>query len=144
MPAQSVPCYVAKELSRLPPLSMNCFDVSSPMKDTESFKLHRSILQESLETLLEAQLATCQERHETAPSSDSEHRSPDFVCDDSGKADLHINVEADLPEIDNDDLILLARFQQEKPPLSHGSIRTPPAAFRRLPLLKPGATHTRE
>ena len=33
MPPQSVPCYVAKELSRLPPLSMNCFDVSSLVKE---------------------------------------------------------------------------------------------------------------
>ena len=90
------------------------------MKDTDSFKLHLSILQESLATLLKAQLATCQERHEIAPSSDSEHRSPDFVCDVSGKADLHINGEADLPEIDNGDLILLARFQQEKPPPKPG------------------------
>ena len=58
----------------------------------------------------------CQERHETAPPSVSEHRSPDSACDDSGKEDLHINGEVDLPESDNDDLILLARLQQEKPP----------------------------
>ena len=39
VPPQSAPCYVTKELSSLPPLSMNCFDVSSLVKDTESLKL---------------------------------------------------------------------------------------------------------
>ena len=56
MPPQSVPCYVAKELSRLPPLSINCFDVTSLVKDMESVKLHLLILQESHETLMKAQL----------------------------------------------------------------------------------------
>ncbi|KAI0217042.1 hypothetical protein LSAT2_031051, partial [Lamellibrachia satsuma] len=78
--------------------------------------LHLSILQESDETILKAQLATCQERHETAPPTVSENRSPDYACDVSGNEDLHINREADLPESDNDDLIFLARLQQEKPP----------------------------
>ena len=54
MPPQSVPCYVAKELSRFPPLSVKCFDVSSLVKDMESVKLHLLILQESHETLMKA------------------------------------------------------------------------------------------
>ena len=56
-PIQSVPCYFAKELSRLLPLSIHCFDVSSLMKNIESDGLHLLILQESHETLMKAQIA---------------------------------------------------------------------------------------
>ncbi|KAK2178496.1 hypothetical protein NP493_541g01001 [Ridgeia piscesae] len=62
MPPQSMPCYVAKELSHLPPLSMNSFDISSlnppVMKDMESIKLHLLILQESHKTSMKAQITT--------------------------------------------------------------------------------------
>ena len=60
MPPSSFPSYVAKDLSRLPPLSMNCFDIASLVKDIESLKIHTSILQESYESVVKAQLLACQ------------------------------------------------------------------------------------
>ena len=54
MPPSSFPSYVAKHLSRLPPLTMNCFDIASLLKDIESLKIHNSILQESYETVVKA------------------------------------------------------------------------------------------
>ena len=45
IPSQSVAYYIAEELSRLPPFSMICFDVSSLIKYMESVKLHLLILQ---------------------------------------------------------------------------------------------------
>ena len=46
MPPSSFSSYVAKDLSRLPPLTMNCFDVASLVKDIESLQLLTSILQQ--------------------------------------------------------------------------------------------------
>ena len=101
MSPQSVPCYVAKELSRLPPLSMNCFDVSSLVKEMESVKLHLLILQESHETLMKAQIDKCQVR--SSPESVSaEHHSPRSACavsvdmDDQHDIDIVANPRAPL------------------------------------------------
>ena len=119
MPPQSVPCYVAKELSRLPPLSMNCFDVSSLVKDMESVKLHLLILQESHETLMKAQLDKCQVR--SSPESVSaEHHYPRSACAVSvDMDDQHVIDVVDKSECTDDDLVLLASIQQTTPPPTH-------------------------
>ena len=119
MPPQSVPCYVAKELSRLPPLSMNCFDVSSLVKEMESVKLHLLILQESHETLMKAQIAKSQVR--SSPESVSaEHHSPRSTCAASvDMGDQHVIDVVDKSECTDDDLVLLARIQQTNPPPTH-------------------------
>ena len=119
MPPQSVPCYVAKELSRLPPLSINCFDVSSLVKDMESVKLHLLILQESHETLLKAQLDKCQVR--SSPESVSaEHHFPRSACAVSiDMDDQHVIDVVDKSECTDDDLVLLASIQQTTPPPTH-------------------------
>lgn len=54
---QSVPCYVCKDLTQLPPLTMNNFDMSSVVRDLEALKLQLQILQEAQETNLAANLA---------------------------------------------------------------------------------------
>ena len=119
MPTQPVPCYVAKELSRLPPLSMNCFVVSSLVKDMESVKLHLLILQESHETLMKAQLDKCQVR--SSPESVSaEHHSPRSACAVSvDMDDQHVIDVVDKSECTDDDLVLLASIQQTTPPPTH-------------------------
>ena len=119
MPPQSVPCYVVKELLRLPPLSINCPDVSSLVKVMDSVKLHLLILQESHETLMKAQLGKCQVR--SSPESVSaEHHSPRSACAVSvDMDDRHVIDVVDKSECTDDDLILLARTQQTTPPPTH-------------------------
>ena len=46
LPPHVTPSYVAKDLSNLPPLNMNCFDVSALVKDIEALKLHVAVLHE--------------------------------------------------------------------------------------------------
>ena len=58
LPPHVTPSYVAKDLSNLPPLSMNCFDVSALVKDIEALKLHVAVLHESHRVLLKAQLTS--------------------------------------------------------------------------------------
>jgi len=57
MNPQSVPCYVAQDLSNLPPLSMDTFDMSRILRDIETLKLKMQILQEAQEVSLTANLA---------------------------------------------------------------------------------------
>ena len=119
MPPQSVPCCVAKELCRLPPLSMNCFDVSSLVKDMESLKLHLLILQESHETLMKVQIAKWQVRN-SPESVSAEHHSPRSACAVSvDMNDQHVIDVVDKSECTDDDLVLLARIQQTTPPPTH-------------------------
>ncbi|KAK2166545.1 hypothetical protein NP493_1317g00000 [Ridgeia piscesae] len=119
MPPQSVPCYVARELSRLPPLSMNCFDVSSLVKDMASVKLHLLILQESHETLMKAHIAKCQVR--SSPESVSaQHHSLRSTCAVPVDMDVqHVLDVVDKSECTGDDLVLLARIQKTTPPPTH-------------------------
>ena len=84
MPPSSFSSYVAKDLSRLPPLTMNCFDITSLVKDIESLKIHTSILQQSYETVVKAQLLTCKKTSKTttpdyAITGPVQHVSPDPV-----------------------------------------------------------------
>ena len=58
LPPHVTPSYVAKGLSNLPPLNMNCFDVSALVKDIEALKLHVAVLHESHRVLLKAQLTS--------------------------------------------------------------------------------------
>ena len=58
LPPHVTPSYVAKDLSNLPPLNMNCFDVSALVKDIEALKLHVAVLHESHRVLLKAQLTS--------------------------------------------------------------------------------------
>ena len=58
LPPHVTPSYVAKDLSNLPPLNMNCFDVSALVKDIEASKLHVAVLHESHRVLLKAQLTS--------------------------------------------------------------------------------------
>ena len=58
LPPHVTPSYVANDLSNLPPLNMNCFDVSALVKDIEALKLHVAVLHESNRVLLKAQLTS--------------------------------------------------------------------------------------
>ena len=58
LPPHVTPSYVAKDLSNLPPLNMNCFDVSALVKDIEALQLHVAVLHESHRVLLKAQLTS--------------------------------------------------------------------------------------
>ena len=53
-PSNHVPMYVAKDLSNLPPLSVNNFDIAKIIKDIEQLKVNVVILQEVQGTLLES------------------------------------------------------------------------------------------
>ena len=53
-PSNHVPMYVAKDLSNLPPLSVNNFDIAKIIKDIEQLKVNVAILQEVQGTLLES------------------------------------------------------------------------------------------
>ena len=56
------PCYVAKDLANLPPLSMNNFDMSKIIRDIETIKVQMSILTEAQEANLTANVALAGER----------------------------------------------------------------------------------
>ena len=47
----SYPCFVAKDLNNLPPLSMNCFDISTLLRSIEDLNIKVSVLQSSYESL---------------------------------------------------------------------------------------------
>ena len=84
----SIPCYVAKDLSNLPPLSMNNFDMASVIRDIENLKTQMAILQEAQEANLTANVALSREALVTH-SSQSPARVPNQVSltevgDDSG------------------------------------------------------------
>ena len=128
MPPSSFPSYVAKDLSRLPPLSMNCFDIASLVKDIESLKIHTSILQESYESVVKAQLLACQNTNEITPEDATAETvqpvSTDPVCasptvsqmlDDTDPIAQH--------ESDDDDLLLLASLQQTSSSSSTGQLK---------------------
>ena len=126
MPPSSFPSYVAKDLSRLPPLTMNCFDISSLVKDIESLKIHTSILQQSYETVVKAQLLACKKTSKTTTPDDAEpvrHVYPDPVCasptvhqmlDDTAPIDRESSTGE--PESDDNDVIRLAAMQKHAPP----------------------------
>ena len=128
MPPSSFPSYVAKDLSRLPPLSMNCFDIASLVKYIESLKIHTSILQESYESVVKAQLLACQNTNEITPEDATAETvqpvSTDPVCasptvsqmlDDTDPIAQH--------ESDDDDLLLLASLQQTSSSSSTGQLQ---------------------
>ena len=97
IPPQSMPCYVANDLSRLPPQSVSSFDVASPLKHMESLKLHLTI-------------------EPTAPgravSETAQHRFPDSVCVSHTVTEmLYSNVETYQLESEDDDLTALASLR---------------------------------
>ena len=51
----NVPIFLCKDLNRLPPLSMNNFDVSTLIKSVESLQIQMKILQDAQETAVQAQ-----------------------------------------------------------------------------------------
>ena len=130
MPPSSLPSYVAKDLSHLPPLTINCFDVASLVKDIESLKLQTSILQQSYETVIKAELLTCQENNKNTPddtiAEPVRHVYPDSVCasptvhqmlDDTAAIDRGDREgSTGEPEGDDNDVIRLAAVQKHAPP----------------------------
>ena len=57
-----LPLFVAEDLANLPPLSMDNFDMSSVIKDMDSIKNQRRLLQEAQETSLSVHAALCNEK----------------------------------------------------------------------------------
>ena len=54
-----MPLFVCKELSNLPPISMNNFDVSSMIRNMEILQSQVKLIQEAQETSLSAQVNLC-------------------------------------------------------------------------------------
>ena len=82
MPPDSVPIYVAKDLSNLPPLTMNIFDMSRIVRDMDTLKLQVQILQEAQETNLTANLALAEDVLARTPPPQESQASQDLPPDD--------------------------------------------------------------
>jgi len=83
MPPDSVPIYVAKDLSNLPPLTMNTFDMSRIVKDMETLKLQVQILQEAQEANLTANLALAEDLLTRTTTSQESQETQDLLSDDA-------------------------------------------------------------
>ena len=79
-----VPCYVAHDLSKHPPLTVDSFDMAKIIKDIESLKLKVSILQEAQEASLIANLALAdQGLNKVSPASEKADAPPIPVMEKS-------------------------------------------------------------
>ena len=127
------PCYVAKDLANLPPLSMNNFDMSKIIRDIETIKVQMGILTEAQEANLTANVALAGERLDdchpvtnqvAATTKPDIHTQSDTVIHTPD--DCSVNNESDVgvigrwdqegstgePESDDNDLIRLAAVQK--------------------------------
>ena len=59
LPPAMIPRFVAEDLSVLPPLSTDCFDISRVVKDIENIKSQIQLLQEAQQTSLAVHAAIC-------------------------------------------------------------------------------------
>ena len=77
LPPAIIPRFVAEDLSVLPPLSMDCFDISRVVKDIENIKSQMQLLQEAQQTSLTVHAAICDgHQHRRADSRSPVRVSP--------------------------------------------------------------------
>ena len=79
LPPHNLPCYVSLNLSNLPPITMNNFDMSRIVKDIETIKLQMKILQEAQETTLAANVAMNNAAITVSNSSSSDGKPADIM-----------------------------------------------------------------
>ena len=127
---EEVPLFVANNLNNLLPLSIDNFDMSRIIHDTEAMKMQLKTLQEVQETSLAAKAALCHEAaraairspaHSTGtPHSPMTSRTPagsparSSLEDDTTVADHetgHEHQRIDDDELNDEDIIRLARIQ---------------------------------
>ena len=69
---ESVPCFVCKDLSRLPPLSMNNFDLSGVMRSIESLKAEMELMKDTQKSTIASQIELTQHvKHQTTRPCES-------------------------------------------------------------------------
>ena len=69
---ESVPCFVCKDLSRLPPLSMNNFDLSGVMRSIESLKAEMELIKDTQKSTIASQIELTQHvKHQTTRPCES-------------------------------------------------------------------------
>ena len=77
LPPAIIPRFVDEDLSVLPPLSMDCFDISRVVKDIENIKSQMQLLQEAQQTSLTVHAAICDgHQHRRAGSRSPVRASP--------------------------------------------------------------------
>ena len=133
LPTNSVPNFVCRDLSKLPPLSMNNFDVSGIMRILETLNTEVKLLQETQKTSAQSQITLAQQLRQHIGISAANQSEPTPVIPTPPTADAlptHISIfsdgDADVSEADNDsttshedDLIRLTAIQGLRPKPPH-------------------------
>ena len=130
MPTYAIPCYVSKDLNKLPPLSMNNFDLGGVIKSIECLKLEMQIMKDTQAATVKSQVDLSRHvnehvkgviSHQTTPkaphtprdtsrsspvrhavASPPEHHTSIFSDEEAASGD---------DDTDNSDLVRLARIQ---------------------------------
>lgn len=81
MPPNMAPVFVVQDLTNLPPISLDTFDMSGIIKDLEDLKIKVRILQEAQEANLMANLALADKAIRNQPESEADWSSSDLVSE---------------------------------------------------------------
>ena len=146
MSPSSVPCYVCKDLAKLPPLSMDNFDVSSVIKAIETLKLEMQLMKESQTTTIQSHVVLTRKVNKLIQDESSPDVQPNTadnpivvtsdVNQDNATNLQHSSVFSDdeyhsgsgddiIEEADDSELIQLARIQGRIPKSTSQQQRRP-------------------